>query len=155
MRPQEPCADSLSILAAPSWARDPGARGKVCEQSKAAPEAQAGEAWTRPACTHLHVPGRPGTALALPTARGHSCPAGPGSWEALREPRGPGLAWLSRCQRAVGGRGAGTLPCPLCPAGPAGTYLRRCSRPCLLEFLLRSAERLMLLAATRLDGDLA
>lgn len=32
----------------------------------------------------------------------------------------------------------GILPCPPCPAGAGGTYLKRVSRPCLLEFLLSS-----------------
>lgn len=68
--------------------------------------------------------------------------AGPGP----REARGARPLWVAP---------AGTLPCPPRPGLGGGTYLRRLSRPCLLELLLRSAELLMMLVGARLPGDLA
>ena len=68
-----------------------------------------------------------------------------GSWVGAAEPLG----------QAPGEAPAGTLPCLPRPGLGGGTYLRRLSRPCLLELLLRSAELLMMLAGARLPVDLA
>ena len=68
-----------------------------------------------------------------------------GSWVGAAEPLG----------QAPGEAPAGTLPCLPRPGLGGGTYLRRLSRPCLLELLLRSAELLMMLAGAQLPVDLA
>lgn len=72
--------------------------------------------------------------------------------------RAPTHTWVGAAEplgQAPGEAPAGTLPCLPRPGLGGGTYLRRLSRPCLLELLLRSAELLMMLAGARLPVDLA
>ena len=69
--------------------------------------------------------------------------------------RWPGAHTHGSEPQAPGEAPAGTLPCPPRPGLGGGTYLRRLSRPCFLELLLRSAELLMMLVGARLPGDLA
>lgn len=92
----------------------------------------------------MRTPGpQPGAPHTLPAAQGpQSCRAGAGFLGEAGEPHAQ-AAQAPRCQSSVGGTSAGTLPCPPRPSLGGGTYLRRLSRPCLLEFLLRSAELLM------------
>lgn len=95
--------------------------------------------------------GWPGAPLTLPAA---TVPQSHGAGARLlgktRGAQRPGQP-SSPCQSSVGS----ALPGPPCPSLGGGTYLRRLSRPCLLEFLLRSAGLLIMPAAARLAGDLA
>lgn len=107
-----------------------------------------GEEETRP-----HIPVRGPVSPAHPSP----CPqraAEPPGWG--RAPgQGPGICTPSPAARPgpavptlCGSPGVGTLPC-LCPSLGRGTYLRRLSRPCWLEFFPRSTKLLMLLVDAR------
>lgn len=144
-RPWPPAEGALFTLGSLGQGATRGP-GKGSQSSKSLQPEGPWCTWVRSRRAHTYLQAHPSPCpqrAAEPLGWGRAPGQGPGICTPSPATR-PGPAVLTLC----GGPGVGTLPC-LFPSLGRGTYLRRLSRPCWLEFFLRSTELLMLLVDAR------